>query len=106
MAKYFSTHKTQKNGYVFADLALYLSYLKGANQMFGSDDYKIMIRNAAILFADKSRAVYLDLSMLIDRKNGCWNTKLFSASEFLKEINQDIYHFVQERAKENSERER
>lgn len=98
MAKYFSTTKTPKNGYTFADLALLLSKLDGADKIFDTKDYKIMIRDAAVLFADKTRPCYLDLSMFIDEKNQCWNDKLLTANQFIKEINKDIFKFQNERA--------
>ena len=97
MAKYFSLKKTPKNGYTFEDLALYLSLLDGAEHIFPTKEYKIFIRDCAILYNDKTKPCYLDLSSVIT-KDMTWDTSLFTAQEFIKEINKDIFKFVQERA--------
>jgi hypothetical protein len=79
--------------------------LKGADRIFETQDYKQMIRNSALLFADKTHPAYLDLTMLINKKTGTWDYNLYTASEFMKEVNKDIERFIHERARENASRE-
>ena len=101
MAKYFSSKKTKTNNYTYTELALLLSELDNADQIFGTEAYKKMLRKTVILLDDKTKPCYLDLSEFRNKATGHWIKKV-SGPKLVDMINEDIDLFTEERLAQKS----
>ncbi|MFA6860575.1 MAG: hypothetical protein WCR30_04230 [Clostridia bacterium] len=102
MAKYFSTKKNARNNFGVLDFSLILADLPGANAFFESDNCQKLLNKIAMLFSDKKKPTYMDLTEFLEEKKKD-NRKRMSAIEFAKKLDDDIDIFSEERRREVAE---